>query len=85
MNEDVNGNRKLFWKRVSNAKGREVESCSRIKDGNGRLVHGEDTVRRVWKEYFEDVYNIQKILRNRLQSTCVAFMGFVEVTTLEES
>ena len=37
-NEDVNGNRKLFWKEVSNAKGGKVECCSRIKDGNGRLV-----------------------------------------------
>ena len=40
MNEDVNGNRKLFWKEVSNAKGRKVESCSRIKNGNGRLARG---------------------------------------------
>ena len=44
MNEDVNGNRKLFWKEVSNAKGGKVESCSRIKDGNRRLAQGEDEV-----------------------------------------
>ena len=36
--DDVNGNRKLFWKEVSSAKGGRVESCSRIKDGNGRLA-----------------------------------------------
>ena len=42
MNEDLNGNRKLFWNEVSNAKGRKVESCSRTKDGNGRLELGED-------------------------------------------
>ena len=36
MNEDGNGNRKLFWKEVSNAKEGKVESCSRIKDGNAR-------------------------------------------------
>ena len=36
MNEDVNGNRKLFWKEVSDAKGGKVESCSRIKDENWR-------------------------------------------------
>ena len=41
MNEDVNGNRKLFRK-VSNVKGRKVESCNKIKDGNGRLTQGED-------------------------------------------
>ena len=37
MNEDVNGNAKLVWKEVSNAKGGKVEICSRIKDGNGRM------------------------------------------------
>ena len=54
MHEDVNRNRNLFWKEVSNAKGGKVEICSRINDGNGRLAHGEDQVRRIWKEYFEE-------------------------------
>ena len=53
MNKDVSGNRKLFRKEVSNAKGGKeasnakggkVESCSRIKDGNGRLPQEEDEV-----------------------------------------
>ena len=52
MNEDPNGNRKLFSKEVSNAKGGKVESCSRIKDGNGMLAQGKGEVRRIWKEYF---------------------------------
>ena len=38
-----------------------MEGCSRIKDGNGRLAQGEDEVRRIWKEYFEDLYNIDAI------------------------
>ena len=50
MNEDVNRNKKLFWKEVSNVKEGKVESCSRIKDGNGRLAQGEDKVRKIWKE-----------------------------------
>ena len=58
MNVHVNGNRKLFWKKMSSAKGGKVESYSRIKDGNGRLAQGEDEMRRVWKKYFEDLYNI---------------------------
>ena len=37
MNDDVNGNRNLFWKEVSNVKVGKVESCSRKKDGNGRM------------------------------------------------
>ena len=58
MNEEINENRKLFWKEVSNAKGGNVERCSKIKDEKGRLAQGEDEVRRIWKEYFEDLYNI---------------------------
>ena len=52
MNEDVNGNRKLFWK------GGKAESCSRMKDGNRMLAQGKDEGGRTWKEYFEDLYNI---------------------------
>ena len=33
MNQDVDGSKKLFWKEVNEGK---LESCSRIKDGNGR-------------------------------------------------
>ena len=44
MNQDVNRNRSFFWKEVSNVKGVKVESCSRIKDGNGRLALREDEV-----------------------------------------
>ena len=47
MNEDVNGKRKLFWKEVSNAKVGKVESCSRVKDGCGRLVQGKDEARKI--------------------------------------
>ena len=47
MNEDVNVNMKLFWKEVSNAKGGNVEGCSRIKDRNGRLTQREYEVRRI--------------------------------------
>ena len=57
MNGNVNGNRKLFWKEISNGKGGKVESCSRIKNSNGRLAQGEDELRMIWKEYFEDLYN----------------------------
>ena len=64
-------------------KGGKVENCTRMKDGNGRLAQGEDKVRKIWKEYFEDVYNID--IRNQLQSTCMALMEFGEVTTSEET
>ena len=38
--------------------GGKVESCSRIKDGNGRFAQGKDEVGKIWEEYFEDLYNI---------------------------
>ena len=38
MNQEVNGNRKLFWEKVSKVNGGKVENCRKIKDGNGRLV-----------------------------------------------
>ena len=34
----------LFWKEVSKVNEGKVESCSIIKDRNGRLVLGEDEV-----------------------------------------
>ena len=43
---------------VSNATGRKVESCSTIKNGNGRLTQGEDEVQKIWKEHFKGLYNI---------------------------
>ena len=38
--------------------GGKVENSNRIKDGNGRLVLDEAEVQRIWKEYYENLYNI---------------------------
>ena len=32
INQDVNENKKLFWKEMSNSNGGKVKRCSRIKD-----------------------------------------------------
>ena len=74
MNKDVNGNRKLIWKEVSNAKVGKVERCSRIKDGNGRLAQREDEVRKIWNEYFEDLHNI-----DTQKEVAVHMCGFDEI------
>ena len=58
MNQDVNGNRKLLWKEVSKANGGKVENSNRIKDGNRRLALEDAKVRRIWKKYYEHLYNI---------------------------
>ena len=36
----------------------QKEERQGVKDGNGRLVQGKDEVRRIWKEYFEDLNNV---------------------------
>ena len=58
MNQDVNENRKLFWKEVSKANEGKMESCSRIKDGNGRLALEEIEVLTICKKYFENLYSM---------------------------
>ena len=35
-----------------------MENWRRIRNGNGRLELGEVKLRRIWKEYFEGLYNI---------------------------
>ena len=47
MNQDVKGNKKLFWKEVGKANKGKVENCSRIKDGNGRLALEELEVQEI--------------------------------------
>ena len=52
MNQDIHENRKLFWKEMSKVNGGKVESCSIIKDGNGRLAKGKYEVRRILEVLF---------------------------------
>ena len=42
MNQDVDENRKLFWIEMGKVLGEKLESCSKIKDGNGVLALGKD-------------------------------------------
>ena len=46
MNQDVSGN-KLFLKKLSKIYGRNIDSQSRINDGNGSLALREDEMRRI--------------------------------------
>ena len=51
---------------MSKANGEKLESCNRIKDGNWKLVLEEVEARKIGKEYFEDVYNIDISQESRL-------------------
>ena len=57
MNQDVNENKKLFWNEVSKVNGENVASVCRIKYINGKFTLEVVEVRRIRKEYFEDLYN----------------------------
>ena len=52
MNQDVGGNRKLFWKGMSKVNGGQLKICSIIRYLIGKLSVGEDDVRKIWKEHF---------------------------------
>ena len=49
-----------------------MESCSKVKDGNERLAQGEDQGRKIWKEYFEDLCNIDT--QEEVAVTCMVLM-----------
>ena len=57
MNQHVNGKLEVVFE-GGKRNGGKVECCSRIKDGNGRLALGEGEVQRIWKDYFDDHFNI---------------------------
>ena len=40
------------------AKCESSENSNRVKDGNGRLVLEEAEVRSIWKENYDDLYNM---------------------------
>ena len=58
MNQDMYRIMKLFWKEVRKTNERKVESYSKKCDRSRRLALLEVEMQRIWKEYFEDFYNI---------------------------
>ena len=43
---------------MGKANGGKLKNSKRIKDGNGILTLEEAKVGRIWKEYYENLYNI---------------------------
>ena len=67
----MNGNRKLPWKEVGKVSGGKVENWNGIKHRNSRVALDEVKVRRIWKEYFEDLYNVDP-----LEQVAIHMCGF---------
>src|SRR5678815_1288391 len=57
MNEDIQGNRKLFWKEARKVKNENKGNLLRIMNRDGAFVTDEMDVRGVWKEHFENLHN----------------------------
>ena len=55
MNEDIHGNKKLFWKEVRKVGKERNGNLLNIMNRNRRLVTEEWEVRRLWREYFENL------------------------------
>ena len=66
-------NRKFFWKELSKANGGKVENSNRIKDINGVLDLEVAEARRIWKEYYENLYNIDTQEQDAVH--CVTLIG----------
>ena len=60
-----------------------MESYRRIKDKNERSAQGEDEERRIWKEYIEDLYNIDT--QEQVAVHMCGFDGIRRGNDLEES
>ena len=70
-----------MWKESEYEREREIkcfEMFEHERKLNKRLTQGEDEVLRIWKEYFEDLHNIDT-------QEHVALMGFGEATSSEEN
>ena len=58
MKQNISRNRKLFRKEVGKVNARKVENCN--KDKTGKVKGKKNDVKKTWKKYFEDLYNIDK-------------------------
>src|SRR5678815_67152 len=73
MNGDIQGNRKLFWKEARKVKNENKGNLLRIMNRDGVFVTDEIDVRGVWKEHFENLYNIGSN-KEVIVTVCVGLM-----------
>jgi len=59
MTNDMNGNIKLFWKEVKKARGCVANGSEKVKDASGRMLLRDNDVKERWKEYFEELLNVE--------------------------
>ena len=58
LGNDLEGNKKMFWKEVKRMRKGEQARDEMVKDVNGQILRNGIQVRRRWAEYFEQVLNV---------------------------
>ena len=60
MGNDLDGNKRMFWKEVKRARKGEQARDERVKDVNGQILREGIEVRR-WAEHFKQVLNVEDV------------------------
>ena len=55
LSKDFVDNRKIYHKEIKRIRGGKRNDCSKIKDGNGRVLKEKEEVLKRWKEYFGEL------------------------------
>ena len=58
LGNDLEGNKKMFWKEVKRVRIGEQAREEMVKDVNGQILRDGVEVRRRWAEYLEQVLNV---------------------------
>ena len=58
-NQDFEGNRKIFWKKVMRVRKGVQREEMRVKDRDGNMLVEGKAVRHRWCEYFDKLLNVQ--------------------------
>ena len=61
MGNDIEGNKKRFWKEVKRVRKGEQARDEMVKNVNGKILRDGVEVRRRWAEYFEQVLNVTDV------------------------
>ena len=61
IGDDVEGNKKMFWKEVKRVRKGEQAKEEMVKDVNGQILRDGVEVRSRWEEYFDQVLNVADV------------------------
>lgn len=59
MERDSKGNQKLFFRVLKNLRRGKQGCMGRVRDRQGRIVNEEEEIMKRWREYFEELLNVE--------------------------